>query len=110
MTTDTLHYAIMLTGWVAVPALLLASLILYSRVRSRWSLALLMGLVLILSGRIVQLFSPINDLAYEEFRGIVVSYGELPLAWYAGDLISSAGLLVAAMGALGMAFTTERWS
>ncbi len=71
---------------------------------------MLLGLAFVLSGRVVQLLSPTNDLAYEEFRGIVVSYGELPLAWYAGDLISSAGLLVVAAGALGMAFTTERWS
>ena len=61
-----------------------------------------------LSGQTLQLFSPIDDLAYEEFRGIVVSSGELPLEWYAGSLVSAAGLLIAAAGALGLAFTVPR--
>ena len=71
---------------------------------------LLLGLVVILSGHLLQLFSPIDDLGYEEFRGIVVSSGEFPLEWYAGSLVSAGGLLVAAAGALGLAFSTPRSS
>ncbi len=108
MTPDTLHYALLVTAWVCVPALVLASLVLHRRRPSRWSLSLLLGLMAILSGQTLQLFSPIDDLPYEEFRGIVVSSGELPLEWYVGSLVSSAGLLIAAAGALGLAFTTPR--
>ena len=60
------------------------------------------------SGQLLQLLSPIDALAYEEFRGIVVSSGELALQWYAGSLISRVGLLIAAAGALGLAFTAPR--
>ena len=108
LTPDVLHYAILISGWVAVPALVVASLVLHLRLHSRWSLSLLLGLVVVLSGQTLQLFSPIDDLAYEEFRGIVVSSGELPLEWYAGSLVSAAGLLIAAAGALGLAFTVPR--
>ena len=108
MTPDSLHYALLVTAWVGVPALVLASLVLHLRRPSRWSLSLLLGLVAILSGQTLQLFSPIDELAYEEFRGIVVSSGELPLEWYVGNLVSSAGLLIAAAGALGLAFTLPR--
>ena len=97
MTPDALHYALLVTAWVGVPAMTLASLVLHQRQRSRWTLLLLLGLLTILSGQTLQLFSPINDLPYDEFRGIVVSSGELPLAWYAGSLVSSAGLLIAAV-------------
>ena len=105
MTPDTLHYGLLLTAWLAVPLLVLASVVLHRRWRSPWSLSLLLGLVAILSGQALQLLSPIDDLAYEEFRGIVVSSGEFPLEWYLGTLVSSAGLLVAAVSALGLALT-----
>ena len=109
MTPDALHYTFVIAGWVAVPTLVLASLVLHRRARTRWSLLLLTGLALVLSGQALQLFSPIDDLAYDEFRGIVVSSGELPPEWYAGSLLSAAGLLVASVGALGLALTAPRW-
>ena len=105
MTPDTLHYTLLLTAWVAVPALALASLVLHRRRRSPWSLSLLLGVVAILFGQALQLLSPIDELSYEEFRGIVVSSGEFPLEWYMGSLVSSGGLLMTAVGALGLAFT-----
>ena len=103
MTPDALHYALVLTGWVAVPSLLLAALVLHRRLRSRWSLLLLLGLMVILSGRALQLLSPVEDIGYEEFRGIVVSSGVLPIEWVAGSLVSTAGWLTVAAGALGLA-------
>ncbi len=108
MTPDALHYALVLTGWVAVPSLLLAALVLHRRMRSRWSLLLLLGLMVILSGRVLQILSPVEDLSYEEFRGIVVSSGEFPVGWYAGRLASAGGLLISAAGALGFAFSAPR--
>ena len=108
MTPDALHYALVLTGWVAVPILVLASLVLHRRMRSRWSLLLLLGLMVILAGRVLQLLSPVEDLSYEEFRGIVVSSGEFPVGWYAGNLVSAGGLLISAAGALGFAFPAPR--
>lgn len=108
MTPDALHYALMTASWVAVPALVFAAAVLHWRVRSRWSGLLAVGLVAVLAGQAIQLFSPIQGLGYESFRGIVVSSGELPLAWHAGSLVAAAGLLIAAVGALGLAFTTPR--
>ena len=105
MTPDALHYTLLLTVWVALPALVLAAFVLHHRLRSFWSLSLLLGLVGVASGQALQFFSPIDTLPYEEFRGIVVSSGELPFAWHVGSIISAAGLLITTLGALGLAFT-----
>ena len=108
MTPDALHYALLLAGSLAFAVLVLACLVLHHRLRSRWSLILLLGLAIICLGRALQFFSPVDDLVYEEFRGIVVSSGVLPIEWYAGRLISAAGLLTVAVGALGLAFGAPR--
>ena len=108
MTPDALHYVLLIPSSVALAALVVAVLVMHLRVRSRWSLTLLAGLVAVVSGQALQLFSPIDALEYDKFRGIVVSSGERPFEWYAGSLISSLGLLVAAAGALGLAFTAPR--
>lgn len=110
MTPDALHYALLLAGSVAFAALVLAALVLHRRLRSRFSLILLLGMAIVSLGRALQFFSPVDDLVFEEFRGIVVSSGVLPLAWYAGSLVSAAGLLTVAVGALGLAFGAPRWN
>ena len=105
MTPDSVHYILLVSNWIALPCLVLAVLILHRRLRSRWSLTLLVGLIVILSGQVLQQFSPLGDLGYEEFRGIVVSSGAFPFQWYAGSLVSAFGLLTAAAGALGLALS-----
>ncbi len=106
MTPDALHYVLAISGWVALPALAIAAIVLHQRLRSRSSRFVLLGLAVVLSGHALQLASPVDDIGYEEFRGIVVSSGEFPLSWYAGSLVSAAGLLIVAAGALGLAFTS----
>jgi hypothetical protein len=108
MTPDTLHYFLQISGGVAVSALVLAALVLHRRLRSRCSSLLLLGLLVALSGHALQLFSPVDDLAYEEFRGIVVASGAFPMQWYAGQVVSALGLLITAAGGLGLAFTAPR--
>lgn len=104
MTPDLLHYVLVAAGWIAIPAFLVAALVLRARVQSRWSAVLVVGLCAILAGQVVQQLSPVHDQSLEEFKGIVVSTGRLPLVWYLGSLLSAAGWLTSAAGALGVAF------
>ncbi|MCP5066019.1 MAG: hypothetical protein GY946_05570 [bacterium] len=103
MTPDLLHYVFVAAGWIAIPAFLLAALVIHRRVPSRWTALLIAGIATSLLGQAAQQLAPIHDMAYEEFRGVVVSTGSLSLAWHAGSLLSAAGWIVSASGALGFA-------
>ena len=107
MTPDSLHYVFVAIGWIAVPVFLLAAIVFHRRVSSRWSLLLVVGLCVSLFGQAAQQFAPIHDLPYDEFKGIVVSTGRLPVVWYLGSLLSALGWLMSAAGALGVALHLE---
>lgn len=68
----------------------------------------MLGLLVVLFGSALKHFAPVDELASEEFGGIVVSSGAFPLEWYGGSLVSALGLLIAGAGALGLAFTASR--
>jgi len=106
MTPDLLHYALLLSAWVALALMIVAGFVIHGRSRRRSSLLMLIGLLIAGLGQLLQLFSPIYDLAYEEFRGIVVSSGSLPSIWYAGSLVTSFGAVLAALSFLLLAV---RW-
>ena len=110
MTPDTLHYLLLASVCIALPGLVLASLLLHRQVQSRWSASLLGGILLVLSGQVLQFFSPVAELPLDEFRGIVVATGELHVAWFAGSLVTAAGLLITTAGALGLALNSQRRS
>ena len=103
MTPDFLHFGLLVAGWIGLPVLLAATLLVHRRLRSAASLCLLCGVSLIVVGRGVQTVSPVNDVTLEEFRGVIVSQGRFPVSWYVGSAASAAGLLLAAGGALAVA-------
>jgi len=78
------HFFSVYVTWAAIPCLAIISVIFSIKQRTKESMILSSGIILVAVGVLFQVFSPFAS--------------EPPLRWYTGSIISSIGLIVTVVG------------
>ena len=105
--SEIAHWFSFLGGVTAIPIFATAGVVLHYRLRQGSTMVLAAGLVLTAIGEFVQLFSPFENISYEESQNFITAHGTFPAIWYLGSVIVSIGFLVACAGFLWLSFTAK---
>ena len=87
-----------ITGLLTLPALLLGSVILYRRRKTRPTLILACSLAVAWLGQIIQMVAPFQHTTTyitDETGAVTGATGTFPILWYMGSIIASLAIIAA---------------